>query len=460
LFFCSNTFASLIIDTHNMKKITLRQLAAAVLLCLTTVTLTAQQTKRAFVPCFSNEYNSHLHAKRSTTGDADFEKWLAPKIAAVQQQKNKQAAPQVVTLPVVVHIIHDGDDVGISENIPDERVLSQIQVLNEDFRRLQGTRGYVEGNAGTDTQIEFCLAQRDPNGQATNGITRHTMDRYSWNSMEDVDGIIKAETGWDPTKYINIWVCRFGGDLIQLGGYAYFPEASGLDGLDVDPGSISTAAIDGIVMSFKAFGSADTFPATTYFPESDLGRATTHEMGHFLGLRHIWGDEDSCEASDFCDDTPAVVGLHFDCTPMDSCPENEGVDMIENHMDYTPDACKSIYTEGQKARMWAVLQNSPRRISLLTSDACTPPVLGTGDNNFEQGLNIYPNPVKDMLTVSSGTTAMAEYGIYTLLGQQVATGTIDLGTQATINTSALSKGIYILTISSNGKTKTLKFIKE
>lgn len=423
---------------------------ALTILVLAATQATAQEHA---IPCHATEYGHYLQQQGKLQPAHDFENWLSQKRPAKITMMDG-GNDEVVTLPVVIHIIHDGDEVGISENIPDERVLSQLQVLNEDFGRIEGTPGYVEGNAGVDTGIRFCLAQQDPDGNPTNGIIRHNLGLASWNSMEAVDNDMKGATMWDPERYINIWVCRFGGQLAQVGGYAYFPEASGLDGLE---GAEANADIDGIVMSFKAFGSSDTFPATTYFPQMDKGRSLTHEMGHYLGLRHIWGDGNSCDATDYCDDTPPVAGVHFMCEAADTCPDDEYPDMIENHMDYTPDACKSIFTNGQKERMWTVLENAPRRASLLESNACEAPQMGVGGQAWQQGIRLYPNPANNVLNITGNDVEGAQFEIYTILGAVVTSGTMADGV---IDTSGLESGLYFVKISLEGQSKTLRLIKE
>ena len=322
-----------------------------------------------------------------------------------------------------MHVIHNGDPVGTDENITDEQVLSQIEVLNQDFRRLADTPGFNTHPEGADTEIQFCLAQRDPGGSPTTGIEHINMGTPSWNSFEAIDYIMKAQTQWNPEHYLNIWICKMGGDMEGVGGYAYFPEASGLPGLE---GSIGTAEIDGVVLAYYGTGSEDIYPATYAFGR-DKGRSATHEIGHFFGLRHIWGDGVDCTATDYCDDTPPAANLNFNCFSYDSCEEDEFPDMIENYMDYTLDDCKNIFTNDQKARMWAVLDNSPRRMSLTTSNSCVFPE----DVQLDGSLNIESiNGGCD--TQDSALIQLTNVGTTTLT-QAVISYSIDNGTQQFYN---------------------------
>ncbi|MDV6167873.1 M43 family zinc metalloprotease [Flavobacterium sp. DG1-102-2] len=448
-----------------MKSTTLKQAALGVALFLSGLTHAqdpkpfGREIKRnneGFVPCAATEYLSSLQTGGKRISDAEFEQWLAPKVEAVRRQKSQKNSNQTVTLPVVVHVIHNGDELGTNENLSDERVLSQIQVLNEDFGRIQETPGYNEETPGVDTQIQFCLAQRDPDGNPTTGIEHIQMTRTSWNATA-IETQLKPQTIWDPEKYINIWVCNFGGDLVGVGGYAFFPEASGLEGLDE---AESTASGDGLTMYYKCFGSSAYAPEGEYISQIDMGRATTHEMGHFFGLRHIWGDGEDCSATDYCDDTPAALAMNTTCGYVDSCTLDDKPDMVENYMDYTPDACKSVFTENQNERMWATLNNALRRGTLITSDGCSAPTAGTNDNLL-QGLNIYPNPVQDVLYIQSDITGVdGSYEIYTVTGQAIAAKNIRFEDGLNIDTWALSQGIYFVKLNRDGQTKTLKFIKQ
>lgn len=266
----------------------------------------------------------------------------------------------IYRIPVVVHVVHNGESTGTGANISEAQVQSQIAVLNEDFRRISGTNGFNPD--GVDTQIEFYLATLDPEGNTLSepGIHRYNGGLPIWPTgiLTSVDSQLKPATIWDPNRYFNIWTVNFGGFVGRnLLGYAQFPSNSGLSGLNVNEGSADT---DGIVVGYKYFGSSEkgNFPDlnTTY----DLGRTTTHEVGHWLGLRHIWGDGD-CAVDDFCDDTPISDEPNYSCETHVSCGTQ---DMIENYMDYTEDQCMSLFTQDQKDRMIQVLQNSIRRNTL------------------------------------------------------------------------------------------------
>ena len=235
----------------------------------------------------------------------------------------KREAENVYVIPTVVHVVYRTS----AQNISDNMVLSQFRVLNEDFRKMVGTPGYNNVDVGANTNIVFRLAQVDPDGNPTTGITRKQTTTTSFGLNDQVkfesSGGVNA---WPTNKYLNVWVCNITSGYL---GYAQFPNS----------GSVNT---DGVVILYSAFGFNS--PASPY----NKGRTTTHEVGHWLNLRHIWGDG-PCGVDDFVSDTPESDASNFGCpTGHTSCGS---VDMIENYMDYTNDLCMNIFTDGQTQRM-------------------------------------------------------------------------------------------------------------
>ncbi len=304
--------------------------------------------------------------RKETT--AQFEAWIQNRLAG--QSGSLPSIAATFTVPVVVHVIHNGiTDV---TNISDAQVLSQISVLNEDFKRLNAdavnTPMEFQPVAGS-IDIQFVLAARDPEGLPSNGIVRIQGTKTGWSLDEQSE--MKALSYWPAEEYLNIWVVRFSTNDI---GYAQFP-VSPLAGLE---NASEDRLTDGVVVDFSAFGSADdgAFPLQARF---NKGRTATHEIGHFFGLRHIWGDVSNCgdplnpgSSGDFVADTPAQLDPTTFCPvhPQVSCSHNK---MFMNYMDYTDDGCMNLFTVDQAARMIAVLTSSPRRLSLLTSPGSIPP---------------------------------------------------------------------------------------
>ena len=279
------------------------------------------------------------------------------------QHLNTGMRNTVATIPVVVHVVWKRQN----QNVSDAQIQTQIDVLNEDFRRLNADASNTPSGflgVAADSEIEFCLASVDPNGNATTGITRTKTRKASFSYINDgvkfdaTDG----KNAWPYTDYLNLWVCNLGNSLL---GYAQFPNGG--------PGNT-----DGVVIDYAYFGTTGT--ATAPY---NLGRTATHEVGHWLNLYHVWGDGPgcssgtaslscSCSYDDLVGDTPNHGRANYGCvTGQVSCGST---DMPENYMDYSYDNCMNLFTTGQKNRMRTLFNSGGFRESLLSSGGCNAPV--------------------------------------------------------------------------------------
>lgn len=314
--------------------------------------------------CITMEMDVARRAANPNLGTlVDFEQQLQRNITDYSHAlKSGRIAAEVLTIPVIVHVIHNDENVGQRTNISAAQVQSQIDAFNEHFRKTRS--GANDNPVGADIEIEFAAALYDEQGNRLDeaGVHRVSSGQDSW-SRNDVEYNIKPNTIWNPYEYFNIWTVQFGSDDAGLIGYAQFPPKSGLDGLGPSGGSADT---DGVVMSYWAFGTTGANVSRPYHE----GKVASHEVGHWLGLRHTWGDG-NCNVDDFVADTPNANGAKWS-SPLLGCPAEddcgEGVRMIENYMDYSYDECTNVFTQDQKTRMRTVMDVSPRRKELKDSD--------------------------------------------------------------------------------------------
>tara|TARA_B110000116_G_scaffold30429_1_gene22798 strand:- start:5814 stop:6932 length:1119 start_codon:yes stop_codon:yes gene_type:complete len=258
----------------------------------------------------------------------------------------------IITIPVVVHVVWNT----IQENISNQQIFSQINVLNADFRRTNIDAimtPSVWTSIAADTEIEFCLATIDPNGAFTSGITRTQTSQTSF-SMQS-DAVKSTSTGgidpWDQDDYLNIWVCNLSAGIL---GYA-------------TPPSSFNNPDDGVVIGYNYFGTLGTVQAPYH-----KGRTSTHEIGHWLNLDHLWGSGGNC-GDDNVNDTPTQEEFNLDCPAFphnaNSCgTSNSNGDMFMNYMDYTNDFCMNLFTLGQKVRIIAAINQY--RPNLLGNNLC------------------------------------------------------------------------------------------
>jgi hypothetical protein len=246
----------------------------------------------------------------------------------------------VLEIPVVVHVVYRTS----TENISDAQIQSQITVLNEDFRNENADRSNLpaafQGAASSGMAVRFVLAKTLRVKTKTSSWSTNDAVKYSNRGGSNV---------FDPAHYLNLWACNLGQGLL---GYAQFPGGK--------------AATDGVVVLYSAFGSQPKAPGGVYSTPYDRGRTATHEVGHWLNLRHIWGDDGgTCNGSDLVDDTPNQGRENYGCpSPHSSC-SNSG-DMFMNYMDYTDDACMYMFSAGQKQRMEALFAEGGKRASFAT----------------------------------------------------------------------------------------------
>jgi hypothetical protein len=259
----------------------------------------------------------------------------------IQEKINEGSRASILTIPVVFHVLHNGDAYGTGENITDEQILSQLDALNRDFNnrnvdtnRIPAVFKPLLGNM----QVEFCLARFDESGNVFSGIVRHNLGIAQWDrTMLETNG--KPNTIWNPNQYYNIWTARFTGDLNGVLGYAQFPGMS--------------PSTDGVVLRYDCVGTTGVINTG-----NEMGRVATHETGHWMGLYHIWGDDggepNECAGSDSVGDTPNQRIEYYGrpTHPQVSCSAQN---LFMNYMDYVDDSAKVMFSQGQVDRARAAL---------------------------------------------------------------------------------------------------------
>lgn len=333
----------------------------------------------------------------------------------VREHGEEKATGIVYNIPVVVHVVYRV----AAENITDAQVQSQIDVLNEDYRLLNldaANAPSLFAALRTDAEINFCLAKRDPAGAATTGITRTVTTRTTFGTN---DAVKSTSTGgqnpWNTASYLNIWVCNIGGGIL---GYAQFPGGP--------------TATDGVVIDYRYFGRGGSAVAPF-----NKGRTGTHEVGHYLNLYHIWGDDGTaCTGTDQVSDTPNQADENYGCPafPNPSCSNTS--DMHMNYMDYTDDACMYMFSAGQVTRMRALFAAGGLRAGLPTTTLCTPP-----------SPTACAVPASLNATAITNTSATLSWGAVTnAVSYNVQYKTATATTFTTVNTTSTSLNLTGLTL--------------
>ncbi len=327
----------------------MKKIFTCTLLVITLLLNVQAQTPPTYTRCATTEY-----IQQQVQANPEYRKLLDK--AEIQSQEWERTHPggtrPTITIPTVVHVVWRV----AAENISDAQILSQIDVMNEDYGRTNADASQTPSqwtSISVNTGVQFCLAVRDPNGNATTGIVRRQTTSTSFSTNDAVKYTSQGgDDAWDRNSYLNVWVCNLGGGLL---GYGTFPGGP--------------AAVDGTVMLYSAFGRTGNVVAPY-----DLGRTATHEIGHWFSLYHIWGDDGgACSGSDQVADTPNQADATTTCPgfPLtDGCTATSPGVMFMNYMDYSYDNCLNMFTNGQKTRIQSTMNGA--RVSILSSQGCVP----------------------------------------------------------------------------------------
>lgn len=388
-----------------------------------------------------------MAAKHPGYHDAVHRTFEQAKIIGAESRANRTAA--VYTIPIVVHVVWSEDE----ENLADSTIMSQIAVLNEDYRRLNADasniRPMFEDVVG-DPMIEFDLVDI-VRVQTTETFEVDLLGSLPDNVKVTADG---GSDAYDVETHLNIWICHIqpitiaGIPLGQVLGYAYPP-----DGLPHWPDDISAPSpeLDGVVLDYRIVGRYSGFEVDLGTGPLEIkGRTATHEVGHYLGLRHAWGDggdifgtTDSCGEDDGVEDTPNTGSqANFDCDPTrNTC--NDGMDdmpdMIENYMDYAAESCMNSFTMGQIDIIRGVLESE--RCKLV--GACDLIAVQTVDKSHL--LEAFPNPTAGTLQLQLEGYELADFDVQlqNITGQTVNIPAIN---NQELDLSGLTNGIYLISL--------------
>ena len=391
--------------------------------------------------------------------------------------KNNLKEKSIINIPVVVHIIHRNiyTQIGQGNNISNAQIEDALKILNEDYSKTNPEFPNPPRNTFINywgnPDMKFCLATTDPDGNATNGITRTSTTKLSFDADTESNEMKRIWSGgidaWNPSKYLNIWVCNLsnsGGGGMTL-GYAYLPGLSG-----------SNLYKDGLVIDYQYFGTIGGASS------SSDGRTATHEIGHYLGLNHTfaegsWSGQGPCDGpqgnlqccdndNGNVDDTPATDGIYFgtvtSSTNNNTCNDlsysnvftTNVLDMDENFMAYSTNSW--MFTNDQVSVMKATLNGYRSSLKNSTVSINCDASVGTGLNNYKlENLNIYPNPTLGKLNIVSADK-INTLSITNIIGEEILF--IKYFSEKTIDLSSYKNGVYFINISTDKGTHIEKII--
>ena len=375
--------------------------------------------------------------------DSFTKEWIGQRKANISPNNPPSSATRIIRIPVVVHVIYNSAD----QNISDAQIRSQIEALNKDYRRQNADASNTPSffrSVAADCEIEFGLATQDPLGNPTSGIVR----RHTTFSAFNIDNRVKttADGGDDPWNadiYLNIWVANLSSGIL---GYSSLPGAPN--------------EYDGVTIQYTAFGTTGTAQAPF-----NKGRTATHEIGHWLNLIHLWGDEDC--GSDLVDDTPPQKSANRGCPGIErkTCANSTYGDMYMNYMDFTDDACMNVFTEGQKSRMRSLFAPGGPRNAMLYSAAANaiasqPLTTMQISEVAMEGLRLYPNPAGDFVYIKlpDAVALPVQIWIYSAMGQKLLSVTMHQQVQQ-VNLKGIGKGVYYIQSENGAQRNLAKLLK-
>ena len=390
----------------------------------------------------------------------DLKEWL---------KDNPNTKNTVITIPVVVHVVHkQSHNLGIGTNIPQIQIDDAIRILNEDYRRMNPEfpnppRNTFTSYAG-DTELEFCLATTDENGNSTIGVTRTSTTKTSFDADDNTDSNAMKRTatggkdGWDALKYLNIWICNLtnsqGGQTL---GYAYLPGQQSQSW---------TAWKDGLVVDYAYFGTVGNAASAS---QND-GRTPTHEIGHYLGLRHTFCEQEDAQGNPICcdndnnssggyvDDTPASKDIYWGnvntSTNNNTCNDtqysnaftSDVLDMDENYMSY---AFTTWMFSHKQINVMDYTMNASTgqggRAALKTSNGCM--ISGVNNMLHENLISLHPNPTSDIVNFKFAMNIRVNsIVIQNILGEEIVRIENIQSDIFSLDLSSFPKGIYFATL--------------
>lgn len=423
-----------------------RKLLITASLAISLLTAVAQNPTNGRIRCYSTEHAEWLNSqdpnlKMQSENDAKkFQEWSQSRAALRTNSTNT-----IITIPVVVHVVYSNT----TQNLSTAQILSQIDVLNEDFAKMNADTVNIPAVFRPDasaTQFQFCLAKQDPTGAMTDGIERRQTTVTSFSTNNNVKHYSSGGlNAWDVNRYMNIWVCNMGNGIL---GYAQFPTTVHSNNY-------------GVVIQYDSFGRIGTVSAPY-----DLGRTLSHEIGHCFNLIHIWGDDgNACSGSDSIADTPNQASETYGCNTFpkyDACSgsSTNGI-MFMDYMDYGDDNCLIMFTRQQSTRMLDAL--TLFYPTLITSTGCQEVVNNINSPSALQ-FSVYPNPTDGILNIEMFANKVLgdklNVQITDIIGKIVFEQEIGQSNGQTyqVDMSAFENGSYFATVYNQSYKKTVKFV--